>query len=80
MPYLLNLRQINILPPNENTAEEIAKARRDIADVMGMDADDIELLTEDIEEENCEHEFVEVKNKKVSGVKMCERCHRVEEI
>ncbi len=51
MPYLLNLRQINILPPNENTPEEIAKARRDIADVMGMDADDIELLTEDIEEE-----------------------------
>jgi len=51
MPYLLNLRQINILPPNENTAEEIAKVRRDIADVMGMDVDDIELLTEDIEED-----------------------------
>jgi len=30
--------------------------------------------------ENCEHEFVEVKNEKVSGVKMCIHCYRVEAI
>ena len=30
--------------------------------------------------ENCEHEFIEVKNEKVSGVKLCIHCHRVESI